>query len=187
MVIRDFNNASTVKWVQKTGGGCEEKLQVGEKAGWYTLLSGARHKVSAAPRGFACKLAKRTNRVYTKQQIDFVEWAYMEGVKGPHGGHAGKKYTADRAASDMQAFGTTAGEAQHPGVEFWKLPPVGAPSRKFDRRELLDAHCFRSSWFSKPLPAFSTAIANARKKQVASTIDLVASNAVVGGDDGEEM
>jgi hypothetical protein len=78
------------------------------------------------------------------QQINYVEWCYLQGVKGRHGGHPGKKYTADRAAKEMRLYGTLAGSELHPDEQFWTSPEAKA----FDYRELLDKYAFKAR-FSK--------------------------------------
>jgi hypothetical protein len=141
--------------------------------GQYTLLSGGLHVVEAIRRGFACKARKRSNRVYTERQLDFINWCYFEGVKGDHGGDPAKKYSADRAADEMRAYGTTAGVALHPTAAYWKLSSSTASNTAapFCIRELMDHWLFKQ-WFSNTVQTFKTAINNARKKQVACIADL---------------
>lgn len=88
-------------------------------SGEYTLLTGGPYMVEVVCRGFACKARKRSNRVYTARQLDFISWCFFEGVKGDHGGDPAKKYSADRATDEMRAYGTSGGAALHPRAEYW--------------------------------------------------------------------
>jgi hypothetical protein len=166
-------------WVKSVKGTSttpsEEVLSGGDAAGVYTMLTGATCTVRALPRGYACKARRRVNEVYTMQQINYVEWCYLQGVKGRHGGHPGKKYTADRAAKEMRLYGTLAGSELHPDEQFWTSPEAKA----FDYRELLDKYAFKA-WFSKQKDLFGKAIQNAKAKVVPSIKEVVV-------DDGEDM
>jgi hypothetical protein len=102
--------------------------------------------------------------VYTKRQLDFVEYCFMRGVKGEHGGNPAYKYSADRAANEMRLHGTVEGRALHPTEPYWRaMRPDGRPT--FGVRELMD-HWAIKQWFNNSKDSFGRALANARKRAV---------------------
>ena len=183
--IQDASSKSQVKWVRAADTKSSvEVLGIGGTSGTYKMPNGAEHKVPTLPRGYCCKSSKRTQRVYTKQQVKFIEWCYLQGVKGTHGGKAAYKYTADRAAYDMKMYGTQLGVNMHPTSDFWAIA-TSAEKTKFDQRELLDHYSFKT-WFNKKPDVFKRAIANALGRAVASITDLVTHNAGIEEMDEDE-
>jgi hypothetical protein len=173
--IQDASNISQLKWVRADDTTSSvEVLKIGGTAGIYKLPNGADHEVPTLSRGYCCKSGARTQRVYTRQQVKFIEWCYREGVKGVHGGHAANKYSSDRAAYEMKLYGTQGGVDLYGESKFWAIRTSTA-EMQFDRRELLDHYCFKR-WFSKKPDVFKNAITNALGRAVASIKDLATHN-----------
>jgi hypothetical protein len=179
---KELINLRSKTYVQYVGGlnKNERKGEFLSVSGTYSLCGGihGKHTVHPPSRGFACKVKTRQKRVYTQRQLDFVEYCFMRGVKGVHGGNPAYKYSADRAANEMRLHGTVEGQALHPAEPYWQVvQPDSKPT--FGVRELLD-HWAIKQWFNNSKDSFCKAVANARKR-VVDRIEEIADP-----DDGDE-
>jgi hypothetical protein len=162
------NGVSNVKWMRNVRSIPDEKLQLGPKAGSYKLYNGEEYRVLPVGRGYACKAKRRGARQYTTDQLKFIQWCYMQGVPGSHGGSKGNKYSSDRAEKEMRLHGTAKGSEMHSDHEYWN----GASARTFPARQQLDHWVFKQ-WFSCPLDKFKRSIASQMKKKAVPTSDFI--------------
>jgi hypothetical protein len=186
-LLADSGISSKVKEVTPSadGQGDDTPVEKLQSTGTYELISGGMFTVATLTRGFACKVAKRSNRVYLKSQLDFIQWAYYHGIKGAHGGDAAYKYTNYRAVEEMKLHGTLQGAQLHRDERYWTVGVTADSKATFCTRSLLDKWTFKQ-WFSNQKAKFDGAIAGARKRQVLRLQDLPCEQDSEDEDDGDE-
>ena len=176
--IQQSGISTTVRQVDASKDTNQHELSL-VNSGDYTLLTGKQYAVLGVGRGHCCKASKRTHKVYTKAQVDFIRWTYYQGVE-----FTANKYSPSRAANEMKLHGTQQGFELHRGDEFWVVSAYGQCT--FSYKEELDHDIFRG-WFMNIKAAFDKAVATARKRQVKTVHDLPALDLKEeeGGDDDD--
>ena len=109
--IQQSGISTTVRQVDASKDTNQHELSL-VNSGDYTLLTGKQYAVLGVGRGHCCKASKRTHKVYTKAQVDFIRWTYYQGVE-----FTANKYSPSRAANEMKLHGTQQGFELHRGDE----------------------------------------------------------------------
>ena len=170
LCMRD-SGVTNVKWMRVDKSTPAEDLHLGPNAGKYKRCDGDDCRISPVARGYACKPKRRTTRSYTIKQLDFIEWCYMQGVPGVHGGSAATKYSSDRAESKMRNHGTFEGAKEHPAYEYWNpIDDVG--ERTFSVREQLNHWVFKQ-WFSYAPDKFKRSMIFQKKKSLVTIHEVI--------------